>query len=256
MIRRIPVFSLVARSYVFTLMGAKPLAAATWPWISLSYIVSWLSKTTGLMPVSGELPFGVWISLLTNLVASSAVSVLCHRAIILGQWPSGLRSLHFGQRETYYLLALLGFGFIIASTTIVFTILTNILNLKGNWSTLILIFIVMVLYARMSMLLPDLSVSEQRLPWWHIWHITYGQTARITLGIVISSAPLALVAQQLTVVETFLQPHSSVWTTILFEFLGATITFLAMVNSAAFLAFAYKAILLTSCKADSYSSSP
>ncbi|KAF0138361.1 MAG: hypothetical protein FD153_1366, partial [Rhodospirillaceae bacterium] len=194
--------------------------------------------------VEGGLSSGLWISIITNLVASTAVSVLCHRIIILGEWPAGLRSVHFGRREIYYLLALLGFSFIVVLMMSLFAGLIRVAGLEsGGFGASVVVIAALALYARVSLAFPDLAVTEGRVPW-HVWHASHGQTIRIIMGVALAGLPPALVVQQLVVGAAILHGQGMVEIAAAIDFLGLFVTFLAMMSSAAFLSFVYKLLIL------------
>ena len=247
---QLPLLPLVARSYAFVLTGLRPLLAATWPWIGVVYIAG--RAATGVssgLTVADEVPSALWILLVTNLVASSAVSVLCHRIIILGEWPAGLRSVHFGRREFHYLLALLGVGFAVACIMLVLTGVTRAVGLEsgiiGASAVVFASLTSLVLYARVSLAFPSLAVSGKRLPW-HVWRASRGQTARIILGMALSGMPSVLIAQQLIVIVAILQIKGIISIAILVDIFGLIVTFIAIMSSAAFLSFTYQWLVLGS----------
>ena len=251
---QLPLLPLVARSYAFVLTGLRPLLAATWPWIGVVYIAG--RAATGVssgLTVEDEVPSALWILIVTNLVASSAVSVLCHRIIILGEWPAGLHSVHFGRREFHYLLALLGVGFCV---TCIMLLLTGLLRAVGldsrggiiGASAVVLASLTsLVLYARVSLAFPDLAVSGKRLPW-HVWRASRGQTARIILGMALSGMPSVLIAQQIIVIVAILQVKDLTSLAILVDIFGLIVTFIAIMSSAAFLSFTYQWLVLGSAR--------
>ncbi|VBB69124.1 hypothetical protein RIEGSTA812A_PEG_597 [invertebrate metagenome] len=250
---QLPLLPLVARSYAFVLMGLRPLLAATWPWIGVVYIAG--RAATGVssgLTVEDAVPSALWIMIVTNLVASSAVSVLCHRMIILGEWPLGLRSVHFGRREFHYLLALLGVGFTVACIMLLFTALLRATGLDSRGGISVSAVVIasitsLVLYARVSLAFPDLAVSEKRVPW-HVWRASRGQTARIILGMALSGMPSVLIVQQMVVIVAILQVKGLTGIAILVDILGLIVTFVAIMSSAAFLSFAYQLLVLGSAR--------
>lgn len=241
------VFPLVAKSYMFTFSGLRPLLGATWPWMGVVYITKQVAEISGNSGSISSLDLlSFWIAIIANLVASSAVSVLCHRIIILSEQPLGVRSLHFGYREIRYVLALLGFSLLTILLVTFFTTLSYLIGLKTigvNFGTAIAIIIILVLYGRLSLAFPDLAVADGRLPW-HIWHISHGHVLRIILGATLSGVPLALAVQQLITAASFLQEEGLVSIAMLVEFLSLVVTFLAIMSSAAFLSFTYKVLIL------------
>lgn len=248
--QQIPVLSLVARSYVFIFTGLRPLIAATWPWMSVVYVAKQAADVSNSMAGNNNLSFGLWISIVANLVASSAVSVLCHRVIILSEWPLGIRSVHFGRRELRYLLALLGFSLVTTLIMILFAVLnyaTGLSNAGTSTSMAVAVIIILILYGRASLGFPDLAVADGRLPW-HVWRASSGHTARIILGAALSGVPLALVVQQLAMVTVLLQEKGLVSVAMFVEVVSLIITFLAIMSSAAFLSFAYQLLVLGSFK--------
>lgn len=241
---QIPVLSLVARSYVFVLTGLRPLMAVAWPWAGVVYVAGWAADVSGRTTMEGEPSHGLWISLMANLVANSAVSVLCHRSIILGEQPAGLRSLSFARREVHYLLALLGLGLAIVLAFVLSAGLMHIVGLDGESVGLVVIVVAaLALYARLCLILPDLAVAEGRLPW-HVWRASRGQTARIIVGVALSGLPLTLVVLQLALAARVLHVKGLVGTALLVELLALAVSFLIMMIGAAFLSFVYKILVL------------
>ena len=243
---QIPVLSLVVRSYLFVLMEMRPLMAVVWPWAGVVYVAGWAADISGRVTMEGEPLHGLWVSLIVNLVANSAVSVLCHRSIVLGEKPAGLRSLSFARREMYYLLALLGLGLAIALVFVLSASLMQIVGLEGGSVGMgVIVVAALALYARLCLILPDLAVAEGRLPW-HVWRASHGQTARIIVGIGLSGLPLTLVVLQLAMASRILHVKGLLGTALFVELLALAVSFLIMMVSAAFLSFVYKMLMLDS----------